>query len=253
MSTEAKEAENQEKKRLFNKIPLEWVITAGAIISFITLAVIIFSAMSVTEKKAVEKWSEEWNSADFSENCQCTVYSYYTASVRMDTLFNRDTDHAFLSDKNVRTLKKGRSVLVFDDFTKLTLNARGGKIKEARMTIDYGALCEHYHGEDYNFDSFRYCSELFDDSTIRTLGYIGMLMNPMNEAVDSEEEMLNAAIELYLADGRGYKTESGSNRIDMEGCSYTLTYSTPSGNISDSEMTAASEGELIVTVTARYN
>ncbi len=252
MSTEITAPENREKKKLFNKIPVEWAITAGAIITFIVLAVIIFSAMSVSEKKAVEKWTEEWNSAEFSENCRCTVYSSYTASVRMRTLFNRDTDHVLLTKKDIRSLKKGRSVGAFDDFTKLTLKAQGGKIKEAKLTIDYGALCEYYHGEDYSFDSFRYCSELFDDSTIRTLGYIGMFMNPMNDSVNSEGEMLNSAIELYLADGRGYHVDKDINRIDMEDCSYTLEYSTSYIDIFDQEITGISKEALLVTVTAKY-
>ncbi len=244
-------------------------VAAAAIIAAV-LIFALYSGASYSSGRSVEEFAEEWNAVSFSDSCTYKVYDYYAMQANMETLMVSDTDHVYLTDEDVKALKKGKTVTIFDDMAELSVETYKGDFKLAHLSMDYDAICEYYFGKDYASDSFRYSPGLIDDSTFRVLAACAMMVSPFNDAVNTQDELMTQILYLYVNHGAAYNY-GGGNRIDAGDYSYSMYYSyednlvvsgsdimsgsdaVSATDISASDISSHVETHLIVHITCEYN
>ncbi len=244
------------------------IILGSVVAAAIVIAILIFclySGATYTSGRSVDEWAEDWNEISFSDSCTYTFYSAYELTADMEAMLISDTDHVYLTDDDVKALKKGKTVKLFDDIAELSVDTYKGDFHSATLTFDYHELFGKYYGRYYVGDSYMYSPGFFEDSTMRVLGYMSMLMNPLNDTLNTEGECLTAATDLFVVSGNAYNDADGNYILVSDDYTYVLSYATEPRTVTVSATdvsatdvsgtdatTDVTEDHLIITITAKH-
>lgn len=242
------------------------IILCNVALIAVLAAVLIFSFYSgaaYTSGRSVDEWAADWNAISFSDSCTYTFYSTYELTADMEAMLISDTDHVYLTDDDIKALKNGKTVKLFDELVNLSVDTFKGDFHSATMTFDYHELFGKYYGRYYMGDSYTYSPGFFEDSTMRVLGYMSMLMNPLNDTINTEGECLTAATDLFVASGNAHYDSEGNCILVSDDYTYVLSYATESHTVTVSATdlsatdaaatTEITEDHLIITITAKHN
>ncbi len=249
------------------KVPVKTAaIIIGAIfIVAIGLSVLFFSLYSsavYTSERSVEDWAKEWNEIEFTDNCKYLYEEFVT--LNMGTMLNSDTDHVRLTDEDIKALSKGETIKILDDFAELSAETYKGDFKSATLKVDYTKMCKYYYGENYQSDSslmtYRYMPAPNHDVPARVLAYMGLMMNPLNDTVNTDSEAFTVAISLNMSSSYAspatatYGDYTYIFSYDVEQFLNVVSNTDVSGSdVSMTDMSASVEPHYIYYITAVHN
>ncbi len=241
------------------------IIVGAVLVLAIGLSVLFFSLYSnavYTSQRSVEDWAKEWNEMEYTDNCKYLYEEFVT--LNMGTMLNSDTDHVRLTDEDIKALSKGETIKILDDFAELSVETEKGDFKSASLKIDYTKMCKYYYGENYMSDSslmtYNYMPAPNHDVPARVLTYMGLIMNPLNDTVNTDSEAFTVAVSLNM--NSAYTMPATATYGDY---TYTFSYnieqflnvvsnSDASGSdISVTDMSASVEPHYIYYITSSYN
>lgn len=246
------------------------IILGSVALVAVVAAVLIFalySGATYTSGKSVEQWAEDWNAISFSDSCNYMFYSTYSFTADLEAMMISDTDHVYIDESDIKALKNGKTVSIFDDTATVSIETHKGDFHSATLTIDYHELFGKYFGRDYAGDSFVYSPNAFEDSTMRVLAYMAMMINSLNDNLNTEDECLTAACDIFVVSGNAYYDSDGNYMLNDGDYTYTLSYSTEPRTVTvsatdvsstdasatdTSAVTEITEDHLIVTFTAKH-
>ncbi len=243
------------------------IILGAVLVAAAALAVLFFSLYSnavYTSERSVDDWAKEWNEMEFTDNCKYLYEDFIT--LKMDTMLNSDTDHVYLTEEDIKALKKGESVKLLDDLAELSVDTYKGDFMSASMKIDYTKMSEFYFGENYASDSslttYEYMPAPNHDVAARALAYIGLMMNPLNDMVNTDSEMFTVSLSLNMSsphseNGDAYASYGDYTYILSSGYENFLTVTSSSdasgSDISASDMKVSVEPHYIYYITAVHS
>ncbi len=242
------------------------IILGAVLVAAIALSILVFSLYNnavYTSDHSIDDWAQQWNETLFTDKTQHMGQSYYT--VTLGQMLNSDTDHVRLTDEDVAALKKGKTITILDGLVSLSAETYKGDFKSATFTVDHNEMCEYYYGENFASDSslwtYGYMPPPIDNVSARMLVYMGLMMNPLNDYVNTGSELFTAGIELF----NSYPDAAGCKRVIYGDYLYEFSYTikdfvsvvTPTDisgtDASASDMKIDVDSHTIYTFTASFN
>lgn len=160
------------------------IIAAVALIAAVAVFV-IYTNIPVRSGYTVEQWAQEWNAVSYSD---MTAEENDGNFLLFDTMLSK-TDMK-LSEQDIKDLKAGRSVRVFDDMATLSVKTTGDDIASVDFQIDSFAFADKY-GDETKYTSIE------GAETLRQVIMAGHFINAGSAAVKEQMDAFSMARSLY--------------------------------------------------------